>query len=75
LRQGGIRRKEDCREDAPKESFWTALETELVYHRRNATREEAKREIAEYNESIYNRQRKQARLCLLVAGYLHAALL
>ena len=61
-------RKGDCWDNAPMESFWGTLKTELVHHRRYATREEAKREIAEYIEIFYNRQRKQARL-----GYLSPA--
>ena len=47
------------------ESFWGILKNELIYHRRYATREEAIREITEYIEVFYNRQRKQKRL-----GYL-----
>jgi putative transposase len=39
-----------------------------VHHRRFATRDQAKREITEYIEIFYNRQRKQARL-----GYLSPA--
>jgi len=38
------------------------LETELVHHRRFATREQATSEITEYIEIFYNRIRKQARL-------------
>lgn len=41
---------------------------ELVYPRRFATREQAKREITEYIEVFYNRRRRQARL-----GYLSPA--
>ncbi len=61
-------RKGDCWDNAPMESFWGTLKTELVHHRHYATREESKREIAEYIEIFYNRQRKQARL-----GYLSPA--
>ncbi len=50
------------------ESFWGTLKQELVHHRRYATRDEAMREIREYIEVFYNRQRKQARL-----GYLSPA--
>jgi len=55
----------DCWDNAPMESFWGTLKNELVHHRRYRTREEAKREISEYIEMFYNRQRKQHRL-----GYL-----
>jgi putative transposase len=38
------------------------LKSELVYHRRFATRDEAKRAVSEHIEMFYNRQRTQARL-------------
>jgi len=47
------------------ESFWGKLKNELVYHQRYARREQAIREITEYMEIFYNRQRRQKRL-----GYL-----
>ena len=58
-------RKGNCWDNAPMESFWGTLKNELVYHQRYATREQAIREITEYIEVFYNRQRRQARL-----GYL-----
>ena len=58
-------RKGNCYDNAPMESFWGTLKSELVHHRRYKTREEAIREITEYIEVFYNRQRRQARL-----GYL-----
>ena len=58
-------RKGNCWDNAPMESCWGSLKTELVHHQRFATREQAKREITEYIEIFYNRIRKQARL-----GYL-----
>ncbi len=42
--------------------------TELVHHRRYETRENAVREISEYVDLFYNRQRRQARL-----GYISPA--
>lgn len=54
--------KGNCYDNAPMESFWGMLKTELVHHNRYATRKAAKRAIAEYIEIFYNRQRKQARL-------------
>ncbi len=38
------------------------MKNELIYHRRYATREDAIREITEYIEIFYNRQRLQKRL-------------
>ena len=58
-------RKGNCYDNAPMESFWGMLKNELIYHRRYATREEARREITEYIEIFYNRQRRQARLGFL----------
>ena len=66
LRQFGMQvsmsRKGNCWDNAPMESCWGSLKTELVHHRRFSTREQAKREIKEYIEIFYNRMRKQARL-------------
>lgn len=58
-------RKGNCYDNAPVESFFGTLKTELVYHRRYRTRAEAARELAAYIDLFYNRQRRQARL-----GYL-----
>ena len=60
-----MNRKGDCYDNAPMESFWGTLKSELVHHSHYKTREEAIREITEYIEVFYNRQRRQARL-----GYL-----
>ncbi len=58
-------RKGNCYDNAPMESFWGTLKNELVHHRRYRTREEARKDIIEYIEVFYNRQRRQKRL-----GYL-----
>ena len=63
--RASMSRKGDCYDNAPMESFWGTLKNELVHHRRHGTRREAVREITEYIEVFYNRQRRQARL-----GYL-----
>lgn len=49
-------------DDAPLESFWATLKTKLIFHRRFATRRQAIREITEYMEVFYNRQRIQKQL-------------
>jgi len=66
--RASMSRKGDCYDNAPMESFWGTLKNELVHHRRYGTRREAVREITEYIEVFYNRQRRQARL-----GYLSPA--
>lgn len=55
-------RKGNCYDNAPMESFWGTLKNELVHHRRYETREHARREISEYIEMFYNRQRRHSRL-------------
>jgi putative transposase len=52
----------NCFDNAPMESFWATLKTELIFHRRFATRQQAIREITEYIEVFYNRQRIQKQL-------------
>ena len=50
-------RKGDCWDNAVAESFFHSLKTELIHHCQFKTREEAKREIFEYIEVFYNRER------------------
>ena len=66
--KASMSRKGDCYDNAPMESFWGTVKNELVHHSRYRTREQAIREISEYIEVFYNRQRRQARL-----GYLSPA--
>jgi transposase InsO family protein len=66
--RGSMSRKGNCYDNAPVESFWGTLKTELVHHRKYLTRAEAVREISEYIDLFYNRGRRQARL-----GYLSPA--
>jgi putative transposase len=62
----------NCFDNAPMESFWGTLKQELVHHRHYRTRLEAVRDITEYIEIFYNRQRRQARLGFLApAVYAH----
>jgi putative transposase len=61
-------RKGNCYDNAPMESFWGLLKTELVHRRRYGSHAEAIRDITEYIEIFYNRQRRQAAL-----GYLSPA--
>ena len=52
----------NCYDNAVVESFWGKLKTEMIYHRKFATREEAKAAVFEYIEVFYNRQRLHAAL-------------
>lgn len=54
-----------CYHNAPMESFWGTLKTELVYRQQYRTRAEAKNAIFAYIEGWYNRQRRHSTL-----GYL-----
>jgi len=69
LRRHGIRqsmsRKGDCWDNACAETFFASLKTELIGDRIFLTREQARREIFEYIEVFYNRQRLHSYL-----GYL-----
>jgi putative transposase len=58
-------RKGNCYDNAPMENFFSSLKTELVHHRSYRTRQEAIRDITEYIEIFYNRQRRQTRLGFL----------
>jgi len=53
-------RKADCYDNAPMESFFHTLKTELVHHRHYATRQEATRDIFAYIEGFYNRTRRHS---------------
>jgi putative transposase len=59
---GSMSRKGDCWDNAPIESFFATLKTELVYRMKFKTREEAKRKIFEFIEVFYNRQRRHSSL-------------
>jgi transposase InsO family protein len=52
----------NCWDNAPVESFFGTLKQELVNRRRFATREAARREVFEYIEVWYNRQRRHSSL-------------
>lgn len=52
-------------DNAPMESFFATLKTELLHHRNYATRQQAKTDIFEYIEVFYNNQRLHSAL-----GYL-----
>lgn len=55
-------RKGNCWDNAPMESFFGTLKTELVHLRKYRTRQEAIADIREYIEVFYNRQRRHANL-------------
>ncbi len=50
-------RKADCFDNAPMESFFHTLKTELIHRRQYATRADAPRDIFAFIEGFYNRTR------------------
>ena len=50
-------RRADCYDNAPMESFFHTLKTELVHHRHYQTCAEAQRDIFAFIEGFYNRTR------------------
>ena len=63
--RASMSRKADCYDNAPMESFFHTLKTELVHHQHYATPEEARRDIFAYIEGFYNRTRRHSAI-----GYL-----
>jgi putative transposase len=60
--ESSMSRTGNCYDNAVVESFWGKLKTEMVYHRRFATKEEARAAVFEYIEMFYNRKRLHAAL-------------
>lgn len=58
-------RKGNCWDNAPMESFFKSMKTEMVYHQHFVTANQARTAIFDYIECWYNRRRKHSRL-----GYL-----
>jgi putative transposase len=55
-------RKGNCYDNAFIESFWSSLKYETVYHRRFATRAQARSAVFDYIETFYNRTRLHSSL-------------
>jgi transposase InsO family protein len=58
--KASMSRKGNCLDNAPMESFFGSLKTELVHRTRFATRREARAALFEYIEIFYNRQRRHS---------------
>ncbi|WP_394336213.1 IS3 family transposase [Adhaeribacter arboris] len=57
-------RKGNCWDNAVAESFFKTIKTELIYHQKFTTRQEARLAVFEYIEGWYNRKRRHS-----VLGY------
>ena len=55
-------RKGNCLDNAPMESFFGSMKSELVHRTRFATREHAKRALFRWIETYYNRQCRHSAL-------------
>jgi putative transposase len=64
----------NCYDNAFIESFWSTLKYELVYHRRFATRAEARTAVFDYIETFYNRTRLHSSLDYLSPIHLESKL-
>jgi putative transposase len=58
--QASMSRKGNCYDNAPMESFFHTLKTELVHHRHYATRSEATCDVFTYIEGFYNRTQRHS---------------
>jgi transposase InsO family protein len=55
-------RKGNCWDNAVAESFFKTLKTELIYHEKYKTRQQAELSIFEYIETFYNKNRRHSQL-------------
>jgi putative transposase len=55
-------RKGNCWDNAVAESFFKTLKTELVYHHKYQTRQQAASSVFEYIETFYNKKRRHKQL-------------
>jgi transposase InsO family protein len=58
--EASMSRKGNCLDNAPMESFFSSLKTELVHRTRFTTRREARAALFEYIEIFYNRQQRRS---------------
>lgn len=68
-------RKGNCWDNAVAESFFKTLKTELIYHRKYQTRDEAKLSIFEYIETFYNTKRRHKHLNNLTIPEYHKSII
>jgi putative transposase len=67
-----VSREGDCWDNAPMESFFGSLKTELVHRTDFPTREAARRAIFEHLEAFYNRRRRHSGLGFLAPAQAYA---
>ena len=65
-------RRGNCLDNAPMESFFGSLKTELVHRTTFPTREAARRALFEYVEGFYNRRRRHSGVGFLTPAQAYA---
>ena len=73
--RASMSRTGDCYDNAPMESFFSSLKTELVHQTRFRTRREAKAALLEYIEIFYNRRRRHSGIGYRTPVQAHADML
>jgi len=73
--KASMSRKGDCYDNAPMESFFSSLKTELVHQTRFRTRREAKAALFEYIKIFYNRRRRHSGIGYRTPAQAHAEML
>lgn len=73
--KASMSRKGDCYDNAPMESFFGSLKTELVHQTRFRTRREAKAALFEYIEIFYNRRRRHSGIAYRTPAQAHVEML
>jgi putative transposase len=70
--KASMSRKGDCYDNAPMESFFSSMKTELVHRTQFRTRREAKAALFEYIEIFYNRKRRHSGIGYRTPAQAHA---
>jgi transposase InsO family protein len=73
--KASMSRKGDCGDNAPMESFFSSIETELVHRTQFRTGAEAKAALFEYIEIFYNRKRRHSGIDYRTPAQAHAEML
>jgi putative transposase len=73
--KASMSRKGDCFDNAPMESFFSSMKTELVHRTQFRTRREAKAALFEYIEIFYNRRRRHSGVGYRTPAQAHAEML
>jgi putative transposase len=73
--KASMSRTGDCFDNAPMESFFSSMKTELVHRTQFRTRQEAKAALFDYIEIFYNRRRRHSGVGYRTPAQAHAEML